>query len=161
MLRNFDDRRLCWILHLHRIAAYRILNFQSRIGRNSESTEYHFRRKLSQISDGPLDGSKRLVVCESRKSKTRPVAESIWFSSSYSYGLFRHTVWSLQIFEVRFQRSTDSRQPGYTGAWSSFWGTRRVILASVLIQLLRETKSAFWRLLKHMFLITVLTITAV
>jgi hypothetical protein len=33
-------------------------------------------RKLSQLSDGLLNSSKRLAICELRLSKTQPVAES-------------------------------------------------------------------------------------
>jgi hypothetical protein len=55
--------------------AKRIFNFQSQIGRNSGSPEYHFGRPLSQISDGPLNGSKRLAIYELRLSETQPVAE--------------------------------------------------------------------------------------
>jgi hypothetical protein len=35
-----------------------------------------FSEENSQISDGPSNGSKRLVICELWQSKTRPVAES-------------------------------------------------------------------------------------
>jgi hypothetical protein len=45
-------------------------------------------------------------------------------SAGYSYDLFQHTVWSLQIYEVRFQCYTDSGQPRYTDARSGFWATR-------------------------------------
>jgi hypothetical protein len=34
----------------------------------------------SQISDGPLDGSERLAVCELRQPETRPVGESIFLA---------------------------------------------------------------------------------
>jgi hypothetical protein len=33
------------------------------IGRNAGNPEYHFERQLSQLSDGLLDGSKRLALC--------------------------------------------------------------------------------------------------
>jgi hypothetical protein len=52
-----------------------IFNFQTRIGRNSGSPKYHFRRQLSQISDGPINGSKRLVINELRQLKTRSDAK--------------------------------------------------------------------------------------
>jgi hypothetical protein len=59
--------------------------------------------------------------------------------AGYPYDLFRHTVWSLQIFEVRLQSWTYSGQTGYTGAWSGFWATRWVKLAVVRIQNLEVT----------------------
>jgi hypothetical protein len=49
--------------------AERILTFGSQIGRNSESPEYHFGRKLSQLSNGSLNGSKWLVICELQQLK--------------------------------------------------------------------------------------------
>jgi hypothetical protein len=52
-----------------------MFNFQSQICRNYGSPEYHFGRHLSQLSDGSLNDSKWLVICELRQSKTRPVAE--------------------------------------------------------------------------------------
>jgi hypothetical protein len=36
----------------------------------------NFRRQLSQLSDGPSNGSNRLAICELQQSDTRPVAES-------------------------------------------------------------------------------------
>jgi hypothetical protein len=53
----------------------RIFNFQTRNGRNSGSPEYHFRRQLSQLSDGLLKDSNRLAICELRQSETRSDAE--------------------------------------------------------------------------------------
>jgi hypothetical protein len=40
-----------------------------------QKSEYCFRRKLSQLSDGPINGSKWLVIYELRQSETRPDAE--------------------------------------------------------------------------------------
>jgi hypothetical protein len=59
-----------------RTAAERIFNFLSRISWNSGTPEYRFGWQLSQLSDGPSNGSKRLTICELRQSETRPVAES-------------------------------------------------------------------------------------
>ncbi len=46
------------------------------IDRNSGSPEYHFGRQLSQLSDGPLNSSKRLAIGELWQSETQSVAES-------------------------------------------------------------------------------------
>jgi hypothetical protein len=43
---------------------------------NSGSPEYHFSGQLSQLSDGPLNGSKRLAICELQQSESWLVAES-------------------------------------------------------------------------------------
>jgi hypothetical protein len=84
MLQNFDDRRHCWILFLDRTVAERILSFKSRISQNSRNPEYHFgKKKLSQLSDDPLNGSKRLAICELRRSETQPVAESALLGRLY------------------------------------------------------------------------------
>jgi hypothetical protein len=45
-----------------------------------QSPEYRFRRKLSQLSDGPLGSTKWLAVCELRQLETRPVAASIFLT---------------------------------------------------------------------------------
>jgi hypothetical protein len=81
---NFDDRRRCCILFLDRIAAERIFNFQTRIGWNSGSPEYHFRRQLSQLSDGPINSSNRLAICELRQLETQPDAE-ITFLTDHTF----------------------------------------------------------------------------
>jgi hypothetical protein len=52
----------------------------SRIGQNSGSPEYHFGQQLSQLSDGPSNGSKQLAICELRQSETRLVAESAFLA---------------------------------------------------------------------------------
>jgi hypothetical protein len=70
-------------------------------------------------------------------------------------------VWSLLIFEVRFQCWTDSIQTVYTSAWSGFGATRLVKLAVVRIQSMDVTSSSFRRLLKHMFLITAAMVMAI
>jgi hypothetical protein len=62
---------------LDRTAVERIFDFLSRIGRNSRSPEYSFEQQLSQLSDGPLNSSKRLAICELRQSETRPVTEDL------------------------------------------------------------------------------------
>jgi hypothetical protein len=80
-LRNFDDRRRCWILLLDRSAAKTDLQFfWSWIGQNSRSPEYCFGRQLSQLSDGLINSSQRLAICELRKSETRPVAKTIFLA---------------------------------------------------------------------------------
>jgi hypothetical protein len=67
-------------LFLDRTVAERSSIFQSRICQNSGSPEYHFGRQPSQLSDGPLNDSKRLAICELRQSKTRLVAESVFLT---------------------------------------------------------------------------------
>jgi hypothetical protein len=81
------------MLHLDRTAAKQIFNFQSRIGRNTRSPEYHFRRQLSQLSDGPSNGSKQLAICELRQSETKMVAESAFLADHtflYKIGFWRN-----------------------------------------------------------------------
>jgi hypothetical protein len=65
-------------MFLDRTMAKRIFNFQTRIGRNFRNPEYHFRRQLSQLSDGLINGSKRLVINELWQSETQPVAKTIF-----------------------------------------------------------------------------------
>jgi hypothetical protein len=76
---------------LDRTAAERIFNFLSRIGRNSRSPKYHIGRQLSQISEGPSNGSNRLAICELRQSKTRPVTKSA-FLLDYTF-LYKTRFW--------------------------------------------------------------------
>jgi hypothetical protein len=69
-----------------RIAAERIFNFQTQIGQNSGSPEYRFGRQLSQLSDGLINGFKRLAICELRQSETRQVAKTIFLADlTYLY----------------------------------------------------------------------------
>jgi hypothetical protein len=72
----------------------------SQIDQNSRSPEYRFRRQLSQLSDGPSNGSKQLVICELWKSKTRPVAESAFLADHtflYKIGFWQNfTMTSLE-----------------------------------------------------------------
>jgi hypothetical protein len=68
------------ILFLDRTAVERTFTFPSRIGRNSGSPEYHFRRQFSQLSDGPSNGSGRLAICELWQSKTRPIARTAFLT---------------------------------------------------------------------------------
>jgi hypothetical protein len=56
--------------------AKHIFSSKSQIGQNSESPEYRFGRKLSQLFDGPFNGSKRFMICELWLSETRLVTES-------------------------------------------------------------------------------------
>jgi hypothetical protein len=79
-LQNFDDQRRCCILFLHKTAVERIFNFQTRIGRNSRSPEYRFGRQLSHLSDGLLNGSNQLAICELRQLETRPDAETTFLA---------------------------------------------------------------------------------
>jgi hypothetical protein len=65
-------------MFLDRTTVERIFNFQTRIDRNSGSPKYHFGRHLSQLSDGLINGSKQLAICELRQSETRPVAKTIF-----------------------------------------------------------------------------------
>jgi hypothetical protein len=66
---------------LARTAAEQIFNFPSRIGRSSRSPEYRFGQQLSQISDGPSNASKWLVICELWQSETRLVTESAFLAN--------------------------------------------------------------------------------
>jgi hypothetical protein len=61
---------------LDRTAADRDLTFGLWIDRNSGSPKYQIGRKLPQLSNGPSNGSKRLVIYELRLLETRPVVES-------------------------------------------------------------------------------------
>ncbi len=60
---------------LDRTAAIRNLTFGSRFGWNSESTEYHHGRKLSQLSDGSFYDSKWSAVSMLRLSEVGRIAE--------------------------------------------------------------------------------------
>jgi hypothetical protein len=40
-----------------------------------QKSKYRFGRQLSQLSNGLINGSKRLAICELRQSETRPDAE--------------------------------------------------------------------------------------
>jgi hypothetical protein len=73
-----------------------MFNFQTRIGRNSRSPEYHFGRQLSQLSDGPINGSNQLAICELRQSETRPDAE-ITFLADH---MFLYKIGSWQNFTM-------------------------------------------------------------
>jgi hypothetical protein len=49
----------------------------------------------SHLSDGPINGSNRLAICELRQSETRPVAKTIFladhtFLYKIGFGEFRH-----------------------------------------------------------------------
>jgi hypothetical protein len=69
----------------------RIFNFRSRIGRNTGSPKYHFGRQLSQLSDGLINGSNWLTICELRQSETRSVAKTI-FLADHTY-LYKTGFW--------------------------------------------------------------------
>jgi hypothetical protein len=73
MLHNFNDQCHCQILFLDRTAVEQILTFGPQ---NPGGPEYYFCRQLSQLSDGPYNGSKRLAIYELRLSETPPVVES-------------------------------------------------------------------------------------
>jgi hypothetical protein len=90
-IRNFDDRRHCCILFLDRTTAEWIFNLQTQIGQNSGSPKYHFRWQLSQLFNGPINGSKRLAIYELRQSETRPVAKII-FLADHTY-LYKTGFW--------------------------------------------------------------------
>jgi hypothetical protein len=91
-------------------------NFQTRIGRNSRSPEYHFGRQLSQLSDGPINDAKWIAICELRQPETRSVAKtSFWqkfamtspetshtknVTNELSFLLVTHTT----HFDIRFGR---------------------------------------------------------
>jgi hypothetical protein len=55
------------------------------------SLEYRFRRQLSQLSDGPINGSKRLAICVLRQSEPRSVAKTI-FLAGHTY-LYKIGFW--------------------------------------------------------------------
>jgi hypothetical protein len=74
----------CYILFLDRTTVKRILNFQTRIGRNSGSPEYHFGMQLSQLSDGLINSSKWLVVNELWQSETQLIPKPI-FLTDHAY----------------------------------------------------------------------------
>jgi hypothetical protein len=76
----------------------RIFNFQTRIGQNSGSPAYRFRRQLSQLSDGPINDSKRLAICMLRQSETRPVTKTIF--SADNTNLYKIGFW--QNFAMAF-----------------------------------------------------------
>jgi hypothetical protein len=61
------------------------------LAKNFRSTEFHFRRQLSQLSDGMLNGSKRLAICELRQSETRPVPDLV-FLADHTF-LYKTGVW--------------------------------------------------------------------
>jgi hypothetical protein len=69
----------------------RIFNFQTGIGRNCGSPKYRFGNQLSPLSDGPINGSNRLVINELRQSETRPVAKTI-FLADHTY-LYKTGFW--------------------------------------------------------------------
>jgi hypothetical protein len=73
-----------------------IFNFQTQIGRNFRCSEYHFRRQLSQLFAGLLNGSNRLAICELRQSKTPPVAETIFLADH----IFLYKAWFWQNFAM-------------------------------------------------------------
>jgi hypothetical protein len=91
MIHYFDDRHHWCILFLDRTAVERIFNFQTRIGQNSGSPKYWFRRQLSQLSDGLINGSKWLVINELRQSETQPVAKTIFLA--YHTFLYKTGSW--------------------------------------------------------------------
>jgi hypothetical protein len=70
------------------------------IGRNYGSPKYRFESQLSQLSDGPLNGSKQLTICELRQSETRPVVESAFLADHtflYKIGFWQNfTMTSLE-----------------------------------------------------------------
>jgi hypothetical protein len=60
-------------------------------GSSLSRPEYHFVRQLSHLSDGPLNDSKRLEICELRQSESRPVAETTFLGDHtflYKTGFF-------------------------------------------------------------------------
>jgi hypothetical protein len=71
----------------------RIFNFQTQIGRDSRSPEYCFGSQLSHLSNGPLNSSNRLAICELRQSETRPDAEITFLADPtflYKIGSWRN-----------------------------------------------------------------------
>jgi hypothetical protein len=54
-------------------------------------SEYHFGRQLSQLFDGPINGSKRLAIYEIQQSETRPDAK-ITFLVDHTF-LYKTSSW--------------------------------------------------------------------
>jgi hypothetical protein len=65
---------------LDNTVAKRIFNFHPRIGRNNWGSKYRFGRQFSNLSNGPLNDSNRLAICELRQSETRLVTETIFLA---------------------------------------------------------------------------------
>jgi hypothetical protein len=97
----------------------RIFNFSSRIGQNSRCPEYYFGQQLSQIPDGPSNGSKQLDICELRQLETRPVAESTFLADHtflYKTGFWQkicHVLPRNFVYEKRCQRTQISTGYSY------------------------------------------------
>jgi hypothetical protein len=64
---------------------------QVKLIKSCDAPEYHFRRQLSQLSDGPLNGSNRLAICELRQSETRSDAK-ITFLADHTF-LYKTCSW--------------------------------------------------------------------
>jgi hypothetical protein len=79
--------------------------FQTQIGQNSRSPKYRFGRQLSQLSDGPINGSQRLVINKLRQSETRSVAETI-FLADHTY-LYNTGFW--QNFAMTFPKTSHTK----------------------------------------------------
>jgi hypothetical protein len=78
---------------LDRTAAERIFNFQTRIGRNSGSPEYHLERELAQLYDGPLNSSIQSAICKLWQLETQPVSETTFLADHaylYETGFWRN-----------------------------------------------------------------------
>jgi hypothetical protein len=176
---NFDDRCRYWILFLDRTVAKRILNFQSRIGRNFGSHEYCISRDLAQLSDGLLNGSKWLAICELRQSETRPVAESAFLADCTF--LYKSSFWqdfAMTSPETSYTKKLDIRFGPYGNLKSGFSSAQILDRLGIrcFIRFLGHKMSAtrwrlntssegnqlsFPRLLKQMFSITSAMVTAV
>jgi hypothetical protein len=83
----------------------RVFNFRTRIGRNSESPEYHFGRRLSQLSDGLINGSKQLVINELRQSENRPAAKTIFLADHTN--LYKICFW--RNFAMTFTKASHTK----------------------------------------------------
>jgi hypothetical protein len=84
-------------------------------------------------------------LCIQKMSPTNSAFFLLLIRPDWRYGLVA------MDFKVRFLFQTDYGQTGYAGAWSGFWATRWVKLASLWIQILKVTNSAFRHLLRHIF----------
>jgi hypothetical protein len=188
MLWNFDDRHRCWILFWPKQWRNRSSIFCLGI---AEAQEIFWRTTLSafwwsieRLAICELQQSKTRPVTESafladytflyktgffgeisswhpqilRIQKTSPTNSAfcwlpIWLI--LTYGLAAMDFWSqvtvLNWFWTDWCRNGILR----------FRGLRWVRLTRVSEQIWEDSKSAFWRLLKHIFLITIATVTAI
>jgi hypothetical protein len=79
------------------------------LAETSEVPNTILKKKLSQLSDGPLDVSKRLAVCELRQSETQPVTEPIILTDHtflYKIGFWRN--FSMITLETSYMKDVSN-----------------------------------------------------